>query len=99
MAARPPCEFAGRNEMDIVEIVRCSRHTLWRFCGVWYCDSLQCHKKTKIRSLAKHNVLAVLLTPLQGESQRTENPAIKWAIHYFLSDSGNSSRNFQIGTT
>ncbi len=62
----PPCELAGRNEMNIVEIVRCSRHTLWRFCGVWYCDSLQCHKKTKIRSLAKHNVFAVLLTPPQG---------------------------------
>ena len=72
----PPCELAGRKEMNIVEIVRCSRHTLWRFCGVWYCDSLQCHKKTKIRSLAKHNVFAVLLTPPQRESQRTENPAL-----------------------
>ena len=49
------CELADRKEMSIVEIVRCSRQTLWRFCGVWYCDSLQCHKKTKIRSLAKQS--------------------------------------------
>ena len=47
---------------------------LWRFCGVWLCDSLQRCEKMKIRSLAKHNVFAVLLTPPQGESQRTENP-------------------------
>ncbi|MGC8551690.1 MAG: hypothetical protein ACP5O7_02390, partial [Phycisphaerae bacterium] len=52
------------------------RTPLWRFCGVWYCDSLQYHEKIKIRSLAKHIVFAVLLTPPQGESQWTENPAL-----------------------
>ena len=80
----PPCELAGRNDMNIVEIVRCSRRTLLRFCGVWYCDSLQCRKKTKIRSPAKHNVFAVLLTPLQGESQRTGNPAINGPFIIFF---------------
>ena len=77
---RPRCELAGCKDRNILEFVRCSRHILWRFCGVWYCDSLQCHEKTKIRSLARHPVFAVLLTSPQGELQRTENPALSvWA--------------------
>ncbi len=71
---RPRCKLAGCKDRNIVGLVRCFNHILWRFCGVWYCDSLQCHEKTKIRSLARHPVFAVLLTSPQGELQRTENP-------------------------
>ena len=57
------------------------RTPLWRFCGSWHCDSLQFREKIKIRSLAKHNVFAVLLTSPQGESQRTENPYLSVKLH------------------
>lgn len=56
------------------------------FLGVWYCESLKCHKKTKIRALANHNVFAVLLTPPQGIATDRES-RYQWAIHYFISDS------------
>ncbi len=52
------------------------RTPLWRFCGSWHCDSLQCHEKIKIRSLAKHTIFAVLFTLPQGELQGTENPTL-----------------------